>query len=165
MTNNYKILITDPVDDACVEIIKQEGFTVDKKTGLSEEQIIDIIGGYHVLIVRSGTQVTQKVIDSAENLKIIGRAGTGVDNIDIDAATRRGIIVMNTPGGNTVSTAEHTISMLMALARNIPQASAALREAKWDRKTYRGVELFGKTIGIVGLGKVGKEVAARLRGF
>jgi len=165
VNTNFKVLITDPVDDACVDVIKEEGFTVEKKTGLDEDQIIEIIGDYHVLIVRSGTQVTQKIIDRADNLKIIGRAGTGVDNIDIDAATRRGIIVMNTPGGNTVSTAEHAISMLMAMARNIPQACASLRKGEWDRKIYRGVELYGKTIGIVGLGKVGKEVATRLQGF
>jgi D-3-phosphoglycerate dehydrogenase / 2-oxoglutarate reductase len=160
-----KILIADPVDDACVEILTNEGFTVDKKTGLKEEQIMEIIGDYQVLIVRSSTQVTDKIIDHGENLKLIGRAGTGVDNINVDAATRKGVIVMNTPGGNTVSTAEHAISMLMSLARNIPQACSSLRDGVWDRKTYQGVELFGKTIGIIGIGKVGKEVAVRLQGF
>lgn len=163
--NTYKVLISDPVDDACISVLKDEGYTVDKKTGLKEDQICEIIGEYHILIVRSGTQVTEKIIENGTNLKIIGRAGTGVDNIDLAAATRKGIIVMNTPGGNTVSTAEHAISMLMALARNIPQACAALREGTWDRKTYRGVELYGKTIGIIGLGKVGREVAVRLQGF
>jgi len=165
VTNTYRVLITDPVDDACVDVLKEEGLIVEKKNGLDEKQIEEIIGDYHVLIVRSGTQVTESIIKNGKNLKIIGRAGTGVDNIDVDAATRMGVIVMNTPGGNTVSTAEHAISMLMAMARNIPQACAALREGKWDRKKYRGVELYGKTIGIVGLGKVGKEVAVRLQGF
>lgn len=165
MDNHIRILITDPVDDACVEILKGEGFCVDKKTGFDEAQIADIIGTYHVLIVRSGTQVTRTIIERGTNLKIIGRAGTGVDNIDLDAATRCGVIVMNTPGGNTISTAEHTISLLMSLARNIPQAWLSLREGKWDRKKYQGVELFGKTVGIIGLGKVGKEVATRLQAF
>lgn len=159
------VLITDPVDDACIDILRQEGFAVEKKTGLSESEIAAIIGNYHVLIVRSATEVTDTIIDRGGKLKIIGRAGTGVDNIDVDAATRKGIIVMNTPGGNTISTAEHTISMLMGVARNIPQADAALRKGIWDRKKYRGVELYGKSIGIIGLGKVGREVALRLQGF
>ncbi len=165
MNNTYKVLITDPVDNTCIDILKGEGFSVEKKTGLSESEIAGIIDAYHVLVVRSSTQVTDTIIEHGTNLKIIGRAGTGVDNIDVDAATRKGVIVMNTPGGNTVSTAEHAISMLMAVARNIPQADAALRKGRWDRKTYRGVELYGKTIGIIGLGKVGKEVAVRLQGF
>jgi D-3-phosphoglycerate dehydrogenase / 2-oxoglutarate reductase len=165
VNTDYKILITDPVDDACVDILREEGFSVERKTGLSEEELGALIGGYDVLIVRSGTQVTAGIIGYGAKLKIIGRAGTGVDNIDVDAATRKGIIVMNTPGGNTVSTAEHAISLLMAMARNIPQACAALKNGKWDRKTYRGVEVFGKTIGIIGLGKIGKEVAVRLQGF
>lgn len=165
MNNNYRVLISDPVDNACIDILENEGYTVDKKTGLNEVQISEIISGYNILIVRSGTQVTEKIIEHGANLKIIGRAGTGVDNIDVDAATRKGVIVMNTPGGNTISTAEHAISMLMALARNIPQACTSLREGIWDRKSYRGVELYGKTIGIIGLGKVGKEVAVRLHGF
>jgi D-3-phosphoglycerate dehydrogenase / 2-oxoglutarate reductase len=163
--NNYAILISDPVDDASIEILKNEGFTVDKKTGLSEDQLCEIIPDYQVLVVRSSTQVTEKIITQGRNLKIIGRAGTGVDNIDLDAATRHGVIVMNTPGGNTVSTAEHAISLLMSMARNVPQACAALREGRWDRKKYQGVELIGKTIGIIGLGKVGREVALRLQGF
>lgn len=165
MNTTYKILIADPVDTACMEILTNEGFTVEKKTGLTEEQIVEIIADYHVLIVRSSTQVTDKIIEHGKNLKLIGRAGTGVDNINVEAATRKGVIVMNTPGGNTVSTAEHAISMLMSLARNIPQACTSLREGVWDRKTYQGVELFGKTIGIVGIGKVGKEVAVRLKSF
>lgn len=165
MNNNYKVLITDPVDNSCVDILKNEGFTVDMQTGLNEAQVSELIPDYHILIVRSGTQVTEKIIECGIELKIIGRAGTGVDNIDVNAATRKGVIVMNTPGGNTISTAEHAISLLMALARNVPQACASLREGVWDRKTYRGVELVGKTIGIIGIGKVGKEVAVRLQGF
>jgi D-3-phosphoglycerate dehydrogenase / 2-oxoglutarate reductase len=164
-TNQISVLISDPIEEACSDILIEEGFPVDRKTGLSEDELCEVIKDYSVLIVRSSTQVTKKVIEHGAKLKIIGRAGTGVDNIDIDAATRRGVIVMNTPGGNTVSTAEHAISLLMSMARNIPQAWASLRGGKWDRKTYRGVELYGKTLGIVGLGKVGREVASRLQAF
>jgi D-3-phosphoglycerate dehydrogenase / 2-oxoglutarate reductase len=163
--DNISVLITDPIEQGCADILSAEGFKVDTKLGLSEEDLCREIKPYSVLIVRSGTQVTRRVIESADNLKIIGRAGTGVDNIDVDAATRRGVIVMNTPGGNTISTAEHTVSLLLALARNIPQAYTSLQAGKWDRKTYKGNELFGKTLGIVGFGKIGKEVGLRLKSF
>jgi D-3-phosphoglycerate dehydrogenase len=159
------ILITDPIEEQAVEIFRKEGFRVDVRLNLSPEEIKEHIGAYDALIVRSGTKVTAEVIQAGKNLKIIGRAGTGVDNIDVDAATRRGIIVMNTPGGNTISTAEHTISMMLALARNIPQADASVKQGKWERKKYVGTELAGKTLGVVGLGKVGKEVAKRGQAF
>jgi D-3-phosphoglycerate dehydrogenase len=160
-----KILITDPVDRSCIKILEEEGFEVDLRVGISGEELRRIIGGYSALIVRSGTKVTSDIINSAVNLKIIGRAGAGVDNIDVNAATRRGIIVMNTPGGNTISTAEHTISLLLSLARNIPQACSDLKLGNWNRRKFMGVELYGKTIGIIGVGKIGREVALRCRAF
>ncbi len=165
MNDKISILITDPIEQGCSDILISEGFVVDRKTGLTEEQLCGEIAPYHVLIVRSGTQVTRKIIEQARNLRIIGRAGTGVDNIDLDAATRRGIIVMNTPGGNTISTAEHAISLLLSLARKIPPAWQSLREGKWDKKSFKGSEVYGKTLGIIGLGKIGKEVGIRLQAF
>ncbi len=159
------ILITDPIEAQAVEILKKEGFGADVRLNLSPDEIKKIIGTYEALIVRSGTKVTDEILSSAKKMKVVGRAGTGVDNIDVDAATRLGIIVLNVPGGNTVSTAEHTISMMMALARNIPQANQSTKEGKWERKKFVGTELLGKTLGVVGLGKVGKEVAKRCSAF
>lgn len=160
-----KILITDPIEKSCVDILSQEGFDVDVKLGLSPEDIKACIGNYAALVVRSGTQVTAEIIDAADSMQVIGRAGAGVDNIDCEAASRRGIIVMNTPGGNTISTAEHTVSMLLSLSRNIPQAYASLVAGKWERKKFMGTEVFGKTLGVVGLGKIGREVGIRCRAF
>jgi D-3-phosphoglycerate dehydrogenase len=160
-----KILITDPIEESCVNILKDEGFEVDLKPGLSRDEIKKVINDYVALIVRSGTKVTSDIINEARNLKIIGRAGAGVDNIDVEAATRRGIIVMNTPGGNTISTAEHTMSLILALARNIPQANNDLKAGNWERRKFIGVELYGKTIGIIGLGRIGREVAIRCKAF
>ncbi|MGB2868602.1 MAG: phosphoglycerate dehydrogenase [Bacteroidota bacterium] len=160
-----KILISDPIEQTCVDILSAEGFQVDLKPGVPAHELKTIIQDYDALIVRSGTQVTAEIIAEAKRMKVIGRAGAGVDNIDVEAATRRGIIVMNTPGGNTISTAEHTLSLLLSLSRNIPQANASLKQGKWERKKYVGTELYGKTIGIVGLGKVGREVAVRCQSF
>lgn len=159
------ILISDTVAQRCIDILREQNFSVDYLPEVSSNDLLKIISKYQALIVRSRTNVTAEVIQAGKNLKIVGRAGAGVDNIDVDAATRRGIIVMNTPGGNTISTAEHTISMMLALARNIPQANASLKQGKWERKKYVGTELSGKTLGIVGLGKVGKEVAKRCLAF
>ncbi|MCI0705912.1 MAG: phosphoglycerate dehydrogenase [Ignavibacteriae bacterium] len=160
-----RILVTDAVEKVCVDMLKAEGFQVDVEKTMPAEKLKSAIGSYEALIVRSATNVTADVIASAGVMKVIGRAGAGVDNIDVDAATRKGIVVMNTPGGNTISTAEHTMSMLLSLSRNIPQAFDSLRQGKWDRKTFVGTELFGKTIGIVGLGKIGREVAVRCQAF
>ncbi len=160
-----KILISDSVEKVCTDELEKAGFEVVNKTGMKPAELAKEITSYDALVVRSATKVTAEIIEAASSLKVIGRAGAGVDNIDVHAATRRGILVMNTPGGNTVSTAEHTMSMLLSLARNIPQANESLRQGKWDRKSYVGMELFGKTIGIVGLGKVGREVAIRCQGF
>ena len=138
---------------------------VTVKTGLKEDQLIEIIPQFSALVVRSQTKVTAKVIEAATLLKVIGRAGVGVDNVDVDAATRRGVIVMNTPGGNTISTAEHSFSLLMSLARKIPQAHASIVAGKWDRKSFEGVELYDKTLGVLGMGRIGTEVARRAMAF
>ncbi len=161
-----KVLISDKMDARCVEILRENpGIEVDVNTGLEEAALIDLIGEYDALIVRSGTQVTAAVLEAAKKMKVVGRAGAGVDNIDVAAATRGGVIVMNTPGGNSVSTAEHSFAMIMALARNIPQGTASLKQGRWDRSKLTGVELRGKSIGILGLGKVGSEVALRANAF
>lgn len=160
-----RILISDNLEQSCLDILSHEGFEVDNKPGLPHDELTKIIHEYDALVVRSATKVNAEVISQATQLKVIGRAGTGVDNIDLDAATRKGILVMNTPGGNTVSAAEHTVSMMLALARNIPQAHASLKQGKWEKKKYVGTEVLEKTIGIVGLGKIGREVAGRCRGL
>ena len=165
-TGQIKVLIADQLSEDGIALLKKEpGLSVDIKTGLSPKDLAEIIGPYEGLVVRSATKVTAEVIAKADHLKVIGRAGVGLDNVDADAATKRGIIVMNVPAGNTISTAEHTMSMLMALARRIPQAHASLRSGQWERSKFVGTELFGKTLGIVGLGKIGTEVAKRAHVF
>ncbi len=156
-----KVLVSDNISQKGVDILKKAGLEVDVKTGLKPEELKSIIGEYDALIIRSATKVTAEIIDAADKLKVIGRAGTGVDNVDKVAATKKGIVVMNTPGGNTITTAEHTIAMLFSLARRIPQASASMKSWKWEKKKFMGVELFNKTIGIIGLGRIGTEVAKR----
>lgn len=161
-----KVLISDKMDSRCVEILESNlGIEVDVKTGLEPDELKGIIGEYAGLIVRSSTKVTDEILKEAKNLRVIGRAGAGVDNIDIQAATRCGVIVMNTPGGNSVSTAEHSFAMLISLARNIPQAHMSLKGEAWERSKYTGTELSGKVLGILGLGKVGREVATRGAAF
>ncbi|MDZ4814633.1 MAG: phosphoglycerate dehydrogenase [Verrucomicrobiota bacterium] len=161
----YKVLIADGLSSKGIEIMSTSGFQVDNKPGLKEADLLAIIGDYHALIVRSQTKVNATVLQAGKNLKLVGRAGVGVDNVDVDAATARGIIVMNTPGGNTISTAELTFSMMMALSRNIPQAHMSMAAGKWDRKSFQGVELYGKVLGIVGMGRIGSEVARRAIAF
>jgi D-3-phosphoglycerate dehydrogenase / 2-oxoglutarate reductase len=160
-----KVLISDKVDAGCVDILRQGGLDAEVNTGLSPTELLDIIGGYAGLIVRSATKVSEAIIERADSLRAVGRAGAGVDNIDVEAATRRGIVVMNTPGGNSVSTAEHSVAMLMSLARNVPQATASVKAGRWDKAAFTGVELVGKTIAVLGLGKVGREVAQRANGL
>ncbi|MFH1777187.1 MAG: phosphoglycerate dehydrogenase [Candidatus Omnitrophota bacterium] len=161
-----KILVTDPISEEGLNILKQEkDVDVDIKLNPPAEELKKIIADYDAWILRSGTKVTKDIIDAAVKLRVIGRAGVGLDNVDSEAATKRGIIVMNTPGGNTISTAEHTMSMMLALSRNIPQADASLRSGRWERKKFTGVELFGKTLGIIGLGRIGREVAKRALSF
>lgn len=161
-----KILISDPLSEEGVKILeKEKEFKVDIKHKLPPEELKKIIGGYNALIVRSETKVTADIISAADNLKIIGRAGVGLDNVDVDAASKKGIIVMNAPAGNTISTAEHTMSMILALSRNIPQANISMREGKWDRKKFMGTELYNKVLGVVGLGRIGTEVTKRALSF
>ncbi len=161
-----KILISDPLSEEGIQVLKDvEGFQVDVKTDLESEQLKEIIKDYDSLIVRSATKVTKDIIESAVRLKIIGRAGVGLDNVDLEAATKRGIIVMNSPAGNTISTCEHTLSMLLSLARNIPEANTSLKSGEWKRSKFTGVELFGKVLGVVGLGRIGKEVSKRALSF
>ena len=157
-----RVLISDRVDPGCVDVLQAGGrIEAEVSTGLSPDELLDRIDAYDGLIVRSATRVTGEVIRRARRMRAIGRAGAGVDNIDVDEATRRGIVVMNTPGGNSVSTAEHTVAMILALARNVPQGTASMKAGHWDRGALTGVELAGKTIGVFGLGQVGREVAQR----
>ena len=161
----HKILITDAIDKKCKTILESAGFFVTFEAGMPSKKIKSVIKDYHALIVRSETQVTSELIDEMKNMIVIGRAGTGVDNIDVDSATRKGVIVMNTPGGNTISTAEHTMALILGMCRNIAQANMSMREGKWERKKFKGSELEGKTLGVIGLGKVGREVAIRGKAF
>ena len=144
-------------------LLKAEGFTVDVQKALPPAELAKIVAPYDAILIRSGSQITPEVLDAAKNLKVIGRPGVGVDNVDLEAATRRGVIVMNSPMGNLVSTAELALALLLAVARNIPQADAAMKAGKWDRKSFAGVELSGKRLGVIGLGRIGREVAARCR--
>ena len=159
-----KVLVSDPIAPEGIEILRRVA-DVDVKTGLSKEELADIIGEYDALAVRSETKVTADILAQAGKLKIIGRAGVGVDNIDVEAATARGILVVNSPEGNTLAAAELTFAMLLALARSIPQADQSLRGGRWDRKKFMGSEVYDKTLGVVGLGKIGKEVAKRAQAF
>ncbi len=156
-----KVLVSDNISSKGVEILKNAGLTVDVKTGLKPDELKSIIGDYHALIVRSATKATADIIDAAKNLKVIGRAGSGLDNVDKAAASKRGIVVMNTPGGNTITTAEHTIAMIFAVARKIPQANASMANGSWEKKKFMGTELYNKTLGVIGLGNIGGEVARR----
>ena len=153
-----KVLVSDPINQTGIDILSQVA-TVDVKTGLKPEELVQIIGEYDALMIRSGTRVTEEIIAAGTNLKIIGRAGVGVDNVDVPAATRKGIVVVNSPQGNTIAAAEHALAMMMSLSRYIPDANASVKSGGWDRKTYVGAEVYKKTIGIVGLGKIGSHVA------
>ncbi|XP_055977677.1 D-3-phosphoglycerate dehydrogenase [Sorex fumeus] len=160
-----KVLISDSLDPCCRKILQDGGLQVVEKQNLSREELIAELQDCEGLIVRSATKVTADVINAAEKLQVVGRAGTGVDNVDLEAATRKGILVMNTPNGNSLSAAELTCGMIMCLARQIPQATASMKEGKWDRKKFMGMELNGKTLGILGLGRIGREVATRMQSF
>ncbi|MBR4216475.1 MAG: phosphoglycerate dehydrogenase, partial [Candidatus Methanomethylophilaceae archaeon] len=160
-----KILVSDSLSKEGLEILENSGYQVDVKTGMSEDELCSVIGDYDCLIIRSGTKVTAKVIEAADNLRIIGRAGVGVDNIDVPAATAKGILVMNTPSANILSAAKHSCAMLLALARNIPFAHEAVHKGEWKRSKFTGVEMNGKILGIIGVGRVGGEVAKRMKAF
>jgi len=162
----FKILVADSLAEEGINILKSsKDFIVDIRVGLKPPELKAIVGDYDALVVRSATKVTHEIIEAGAKLKIIGRAGVGLDNVDLKAATAKGIIVMNTPGGNTISTAEHTMSMIMSLSRSIPQADQSMKKNEWRRKDFMGVELYNKTIGIIGLGRIGMEVAKRCLAF
>ncbi len=154
-----KVLVSDPIDQAGIDILSQVA-QVDVNTGLSAEELVKIIPDYDALMIRSGTQVTKEIIEAGNLLKIIGRAGVGVDNVDVPAATRKGIVVVNSPEGNTIAAAEHAIAMMLSMSRHIPEANASVKSGKWERNRFIGVEVYKKTLGIVGLGKIGSHFAA-----
>jgi len=161
-----KVLISDNLGETGIEMFrKEDGIEVDVKTGLSADELKNIIGNYNALVIRSATKVTEELLDAASSLKVVGRAGIGLDNVDIPAATKRGVVVMNTPGGNVVTTAEHAISMMLALTRNIPAGTSSLKAGRWDKKTLQGREITDKTLGVIGFGKIGSIVADRARGL
>ncbi len=146
-----KVLVAEPISEEAIDYMRKNGLEVDVKTGMTREELLQELPKYEAIVVRSQTRVDEEVIKAGKNLKIIGRAGVGVDNIDINAATQRGIVVVNAPGGNTISTAEHAIALMLAAARKIPQADRSVKEGKWERKKFMGVELRGKTAGVIGL--------------
>jgi D-3-phosphoglycerate dehydrogenase / 2-oxoglutarate reductase len=161
-----KILVSDTLGDIGIEMFQEEpGMTVEVNTGLQPDELKGIIGGYDALVIRSATQVTEDILEAATNLKVVGRAGIGLDNVDIPAATKRGVVVMNTPTGNVVTTAEHTIAMMMALTRNIPWGTATLKQGLWEKKKLQGREVYQKVLGLIGMGKIGTIVADRARGL
>ena len=160
-----RVLIADPIAPEGAEILKNQGIDVDTRTGLSEDELVAAIGDYDGLIVRSETQVTPAVLAAAGQLLVVGRAGVGFDNIDLEAATVAGVIVVNAPSSNTISAAEHTMAMMLSVARHVPQAHASLAGGEWNRRKFLGMELRGKTLGIVGLGRIGSEVAHRAMAF
>src|SRR5579871_6779464 len=161
-----KVLVSDPIAEAGIALLREvPGIEVDVRLGVSPEALKAIIGEYDALAVRSETKVTADILSAANKLQIIGRAGVGVDNIDVVAATQKGIVVVNSPDGNTLAAAELTVGLLLALARKISQGDATLRAGRWDRKKFVGTEIYRKTIGIVGLGRIGNAVAERLKGF
>lgn len=160
-----KVLIADKLSPESIDIFKRNKIEVDVKTGLSADELKQIIGQYDGLAIRSATKVTKDILQHAKNLKVVGRAGIGVDNVEVPAATARGVVVMNTPFGNSITTAEHAIAMMMALARQIPQASSSTHAGKWEKNKFMGIELYGKTLGLIGCGNIGGIVANRAQGL
>ena len=159
-----KVLVKEKIADSGVELLRQN-FDVDLGFEMSDEELREAIGAYDAILVRSATKVTADLIERAERLKVIGRAGTGVDNVDIPAATRRGIVVANAPESNSVAAAEHTLALMLALCRNVPQAHASLIGGAWERPRFKGTELYGKTLGVIGFGRIGQLVAKRAQSF
>src|ERR1700733_14055331 len=160
-----KVLIADKLSPAAVAIFKERGVEADVKTGLTKEQLLEIVDQYDGIAIRSATKITAEIIKEAKNLKVRGRAGIGVDNFDIPAATAAGVIVMNTPFGNSITTAEHAIALMMALARELPAANASTHAGKWEKNRFMGVELYGKVLGLIGAGNIGSIVADRAKGL
>ncbi len=161
-----KILVSDNLSESGIEkLVKVPGFEVQVSTALTSEEFKRVIRDFDALIIRSATKVTAEVLENAEKLKVIGRAGIGLDNVDIEAASKRGIVVMNTPEGNVITTAEHTIAMMLSLTRNIPQATCSLKNNAWEKKRFKGKEVYNKMLGIIGVGRIGRVVAERARGL
>src|SRR6202521_2731800 len=160
-----KVLISDKLSAAAVQIFRERGVEADINVGLDKEELARAIENYDGLAIRSATKVTERVLDRAKRLKVVGRAGIGVDNVDLAAATARGVIVMNTPFGNSITTAEHAITLMLALARQIPAADASTQAGKWEKNRFLGVEITGKTLGVVGCGNIGSIVADRAHGL
>ncbi len=163
--SNIKVFIADDVNEEKLAPLRNAGFTIEKRIKLSAEDLAEAVKDFDGLIVRSETKIRADLMDALPKLRVIGRAGVGVDNIDVKAATARGIVVMNAPDGNTITTAEHTIALLVSMARNVPQAHALLQSGVWDKKKFVGVELNGKTLGVIGLGRIGRHVAKIAKGF
>src|SRR6267142_4093273 len=158
----FKVLLLDGIDPAGVEVIQRTAsITPVVHDKISREKLLEIISEMDGVVVRSATNIDREFIEKGSRLKVVGRAGVGVDNVDVDAATEHGVLVMNSPGGSTTTTAEHTIAMLFALARNIPQACKTLKNHQWEKNKFKGIELSGKTLGVIGLGRIGSEVARK----
>ena len=160
-----RILVTEELAEGGLQKMRAAGHEVDVRLGLSPEELCGVIPGAHALVVRSATQVDDALLAAGTDLVVVGRAGVGLDNVDIESATRRGVMVANAPESNIVSAAEHTMAMLLAVARNVPQAHAALVQGRWERSKWEGVELFDKVLGVAGLGRIGKLVAQRAAAF
>jgi D-3-phosphoglycerate dehydrogenase len=158
---SYRVLIADKLDKKAAPILVEAGLDVVNKPGMSEDELVNEIKGFDAVLVRSAVKITARIIEASDCLKVIGRAGTGVDNIDVKAATAKGILVMNVPGGNTVTAAEHAIALMLSMARNVPQGDASMKRGEWERTAYTGYEITGKTLGVVGFGKIGAVVADR----
>src|SRR5947207_15966626 len=160
-----RVLVTEEIAEGGLDRLRQAGHDVDVQLGLSADQLLHAVRGANALIIRSATQVTAKVIDAGPDLVVVGRAGIGLDNVDVDHATEKGVMVVNAPQSNILSAAEQTMALLLAQARNIPQAHAALTQGRWERSRWEGVELADKTLGVIGLGRIGKLVAQRANAF
>ncbi|MBV8914028.1 MAG: phosphoglycerate dehydrogenase, partial [Acetobacteraceae bacterium] len=160
-----KVLISDKLSPAAVDIFRRRGIEADVKTGLAPAELRGVIAEYEGLAIRSATKVTKELLEAAPKLRVVGRAGIGVDNVDVKSATARGVVVMNTPHGNAITTAEHAIAMMFALARQIPEATASTRAGKWEKNRFIGVELTSKTLGLIGCGNIGSIVAERALGL
>ncbi len=162
----FKVFITDKLDERGVAVFRREpDFGVDVHPTLGPGELLKVLGGYDAVVLRSSTVLTREILEAAPRLKVVARAGTGLDNVDVEAATRLGVVVLSAPDGNTIAAAEHTVALALSLVRNIPQAYVSLKEKRWERARFTGVELYGKTLGVVGLGRIGFEVARRLGAF
>src|SRR5438067_5816519 len=157
-----KVLVREPIAEPGIQLLRDRGFDVDVQ---ANGDLAELIGGYEGIVIRSATKLTADLIARADRLKVIGRAGVGIDNVDVDAATRRGIVVANAPESTVISAAEHTVGLLLALSRNIPQAHAALKDGRWERSRFGGLELADKTLGVLGVGRIGQQVARRAIGL